>query len=538
MAKENSFFDGKTILAILVVGIVWFTWERHLEKKYPEAYQHKPVQNTKAPETAAPKEVTETTVRVVEVSKNSSPSVPATESLVHFENDTWSFDISSLGMGLKNITLKKFTDRQNKEVVLGSGEGLAPFSTEVIGENKPVAFAVQKLADGSFEGRAQIGAATIIKTYSIHPTNYKVDTKVVVTGAQNFKGLKTVVSEKLDKPKETSMFFPNYDMQQYLIVDSGSSTRETITDKTHLESKTFNKVSLFAFGSHYFALAISDKSAIIPKLDLQWNHQNHLMIGHLSHEVINPAETFEVEYTSFAGPKSLDILASVDPRMEEVINFGFFGALSRPMLRVMKSFYSLFHNWGFAIILLTLVVRLFVLPFNIMSYKSMKAMQAIQPLLKAINEKHKDDVQAKNVATMNLMREHKVNPLGGCLPMLLQLPIFFALYQVFGQSIELYKAPFIFWIKDLSLHDPYYVLPVAMAAIMFLQQKMTPTTMDPAQAKVMLFVPVLFSVFMLNLPSALNLYIFVSSLFGILQQLYFMRDNTPVMIAKPKLAEK
>jgi YidC/Oxa1 family membrane protein insertase len=127
------------------------------------------------------------------------------------------------------------------------------------------------------------------------------------------------------------------------------------------------------------------------------------------------------------------------------------------------------------------------------------------------------------------MKKNKVNPLSGCLPMLLQIPVFFALYSVFGQSVELYKAPFIFWIKDLSSMDPFYVLPILMAIVMYLQQKMTPSNMDLAQAKVMQFLPLIFSFMMLSLPSALTLYIFVSTLFGIIQQYFFLRDKHTVL---------
>jgi YidC/Oxa1 family membrane protein insertase len=126
---------------------------------------------------------------------------------------------------------------------------------------------------------------------------------------------------------------------------------------------------------------------------------------------------------------------------------------------------------------------------------------------------------------MKLMRDNKVNPVGGCLPTLLQLPIFFALYQVLQNSIELYHAPFMFWIHDLSQKDPYYVLPILMGIAMFFQQKMTPTTMDPAQAKIMMIMPVLFTFLMVGLPSGLTLYIFISTLFGIVQQIYFLRDK-------------
>ena len=202
-----------------------------------------------------------------------------------------------------------------------------------------------------------------------------------------------------------------------------------------------------------------------------------------------------------------------------------FGWIGRHILTLLKWFYSLVGNWGLAIILLTILVRALVLPFNLMSYKSMKAMQKIQPEMQRIREKYKEDAQKMNLEVMQLMKTHRVNPLGGCLPMFLQLPIFFALYQVLGQSIELYQAPFVFWIHDLSLKDPFYVLPVLMGITLFLQQKLTPSTLDPAQAKILMFMPLMFTFFMVSLPSGLTLYIFVSGVFGILQQFYFMRDR-------------
>jgi YidC/Oxa1 family membrane protein insertase len=156
----------------------------------------------------------------------------------------------------------------------------------------------------------------------------------------------------------------------------------------------------------------------------------------------------------------------------------------------------------------------------------MKKMQDIQPQLKQIRENLKDDPQKMNLEVMKVMKESKANPLSGCLPMLLQFPIFLALYQVLGQSIELYQAPFVLWIKDLSLKDPYYILPVLMGLTMFIKHKITPTTMDPTQAKVMMIMPVLFSFFMISLPSGLTLYIFVSTLFGVAQQLYFLSEKT------------
>ena len=167
------------------------------------------------------------------------------------------------------------------------------------------------------------------------------------------------------------------------------------------------------------------------------------------------------------------------------------------------------------------------MPFNIYSFKSMKIMQKLQPEMQRLRERYKDDPQTMNREVMDLMKRNKANPLGGCLPMLLQLPVFIALYSVLGQSIELYRAPFFLWITDLSVHDKFFVLPVLMGITMYVQQKITPNTMDPAQAKVLQFMPIIFTAFMLFLPSGLTLYIFVSTLFGIIQQYVFMREKTP-----------
>ena len=155
----------------------------------------------------------------------------------------------------------------------------------------------------------------------------------------------------------------------------------------------------------------------------------------------------------------------------------------------------------------------------------MKVMSNIQPQVKEIQKKYADDRERANQEVMRLMKDSGANPLGGCLPMLLQIPIFFALYQVLGQSIELYQAPFILWIHDLSAKDPYFVIPVLMTATMFAQQKLTPSTMEPAQQKIMMFMLLGFSVFFIALPAGLTLYMFVSTLFGVLQQVYFLRDK-------------
>jgi YidC/Oxa1 family membrane protein insertase len=272
--------------------------------------------------------------------------------------------------------------------------------------------------------------------------------------------------------------------------------------------------------------ALVDRSEVLPEVKAQTSPAAKSVIAAINHPALNKTPEMEVKYSAFLGPKDLTILKAVDKNLAGVVDFGFFSALGRPILNMLKWFHGLVGNWGVAIILLTLLVRFLVLPFNVMSFRSMKSMQIIQPQIQALKERFKGDPNRLNQEMLVLFKTNKVNPLGGCLPVLLQIPIFFALYQVLGQSVELYQAPFMLWIQDLSHKDPYFVLPVLMGVTMFLQQRITPTTMDPAQAKILMFMPIIFTVFMLALPSGLTLYIFVSTLFGIAQQLYLMKGKT------------
>ena len=225
--------------------------------------------------------------------------------------------------------------------------------------------------------------------------------------------------------------------------------------------------------------------------------------------------------------KNYDELIALGDNLKLAVDFGFFAILAVPMLRALQFIYKFIPNYGLAIILVTILIRLITFPLQYKSFKSMKKMQTIQPELAKIKEKYKDEPQKMQKETMDLFKKAGANPLSGCLPLLLQMPFFFAIYRVLYSAVELVGAPFYGWIHDLSLHDPFYVLPLLMAGAMFAQQKMTPTTtMDPTQAKIMLFMPVIFAFIMKGLPAGLVLYIFVSTTVGIFQQMivYKMAD--------------
>ncbi len=222
---------------------------------------------------------------------------------------------------------------------------------------------------------------------------------------------------------------------------------------------------------------------------------------------------------AYAGPKSSSIISSYNDKLDRIIRFGTFGFIGKPLLYVLKYLYSIVGNYGLAIILLTFLIRLIFYPLTYKSFKSMKEMSNLQPQLKELQLKYKGKPELLNKSTMELYKKHKVNPLGGCLPIIIQIPVFIALYNVLLNAIELRNAPFIFWITDLSAKDPYYITPIIMGLTMFIQQKLSPSTLDPMQAKIMLFLPIIFTIMFMGFPSGLVIYWIANNVFTIIQQL-------------------
>ncbi|MFZ5758312.1 MAG: membrane protein insertase YidC [Thermodesulfobacteriota bacterium] len=242
-------------------------------------------------------------------------------------------------------------------------------------------------------------------------------------------------------------------------------------------------------------------------------------------------------YTAYFGPKEHKTLKVVGHNLEKIINFGWFDVLAKPMLHLLNFLYTFVHNYGVAIILVTVIIKALFWPIAHKGMKSMKTLQKLQPKMAKLREKYGNDKERLNREMIQLYQTYKVNPMGGCLPMLLQIPVFFALYKVLLQTIELRHAPFMLWITDLSAPDrlpigidiPMLggipVLTLLMGASMFLQQKMTPTTGDPTQAKIMMFLPVIFTFMFLNFASGLVLYWFVNNLLSIAQQYVINRGD-------------
>jgi len=237
-----------------------------------------------------------------------------------------------------------------------------------------------------------------------------------------------------------------------------------------------------------------------------------------------PGEHHVFNIKLFVGPEIADLLTKAAPGLELTIDYGFLWFFSQIIFWILKHINSFIHNWGISIILTTVLIKALFYRLSAASYRSMARMRNLQPKMELLKARYGDDKQNYGKAVMDLYRKEKVNPLGGCLPIVIQIPVFIALYYVLLESVELRQAPFLFWIKDLSTKDPYYVLPVIMGLSMFVQQKLNPTPADPMQAKVMMFMPVVFTFLFLSFPSGLVLYWVVNNVLSIVQQWIITRN--------------
>jgi YidC/Oxa1 family membrane protein insertase len=297
------------------------------------------------------------------------------------------------------------------------------------------------------------------------------------------------------------------------------------------------EVSWAAYEDNYFISAIMPAEAQNKAVRMSASGETVQTVIDEGPLQLDPSAVKEFNYTVYFGPKKLEILNAVNRDLAKAINFGWFDVLAKPMLWLLNFFHSYVGNYGVAIILLTVLIKAVFWPITQKGMKSMKNMQKLQPKVAKLKEKFKNDPQKMNQEMMALYKTYKVNPLGGCLPLLLQIPFFFALYKVLLMSIELRHAPFMLWINDLSAPDRLWigvdipflhgipVLTLLMGGSMYLQQKMTPTTADPTQARIMQMLPIIFTFMFLNFASGLVLYWFVNNLLSILQQQLINRQS-------------
>ena len=270
---------------------------------------------------------------------------------------------------------------------------------------------------------------------------------------------------------------------------------------------------------HYFA------AAWVPESE-QTNHyySKSLPNGRFAIGVVSPVAAVppggagEFSLSLYVGPKIQQRMQDVAPHLERTVDYGWLWLIAEPLFWLLSWIHGFVGNWGWAIVILTFLIKLAFFQLSATSYKSMARMRKLQPRITTLRERYAADKQRMNQAMMELYRQEKINPLGGCLPILVQIPVFIALYWVLLESVELRQASFIGWLDDLSLHDPYFVLPVLMGVTMLIQQKLNPTPPDPLQAKIMMALPFVFTFFFLFFPSGLVLYWFVNNVLSIIQQ--------------------
>jgi YidC/Oxa1 family membrane protein insertase len=224
------------------------------------------------------------------------------------------------------------------------------------------------------------------------------------------------------------------------------------------------------------------------------------------------------------GPKLQNDLKEIATGLDLTVDYGWLTILAKPIFWLLSKIHALLGNWGWAILVLTLIIKLAFFKLSATSYRSMANMRKMTPRMQALKDRYGDDKQRLNQAMMDLYKKEKINPLGGCLPILVQIPVFIALYWVLLEAVELRQAPFILWITDLSIKDPYYVLPLIMGASMFVQQKLNPAPPDPMQAKIMMSLPFVFTIFFAFFPAGLVLYWVANNLLSIAQQWYITRQ--------------
>jgi len=296
---------------------------------------------------------------------------------------------------------------------------------------------------------------------------------------------------------------------------------EDMAEKTLNRDATGGWVAML---QHYFV------SAWIPPSDRQEHFytkapgSNRYLIGGYSPTVtIAPGDVHNFSANLYVGPKLQDHLEAAAPGLDLTRDYGWLAVIAQPMFWVLDAIHDLVKNWGWAIIIFTILLKLALFPLSATSYKSMAGMRKLAPRIQALKDRYGDDKQRMQQAMMEIYRKEKINPLGGCLPIVIQIPFFIALYWVLLESVELRQAPWILWIDDLSIKDPYYVLPLLMGITMFIQTKLNPAPPDPMQAKIMMSMPFIFTVFFAFFPAGLVLYWFVNNLFSIGQQWYITR---------------
>jgi YidC/Oxa1 family membrane protein insertase len=546
----------RLILAVVLSIIVFVAYQ--LIFGDPESQKksaQKQVEETQTPAQPTADKVPEKQVQAPAVAEK---SVSATEvqrprkmaKTITVDTPLYQVKISELGAAFESYVLKEFTetvasDSPLKQLLAEDGSirsmELGFAGKSIAGLENAVFAAEPQTAELNVTDSAKTlrftwqsaNGVTIEKAFNFVPDSYVMELVVTIRNQSD-----TTIQDRLTlalrgaAPQDTRMY--GFEGPSALI---DNNLIETEVEEIE-ENNTHNgDISWLAIQDRYFMSSFMPENTQNASLKLYLMPEKVVQAQFVQAEkVIRPGTEHDDKFNIFFGPKSMRVLNTVGNNLNQALDFGWWTFLAKPCLWLMNAIHDFIPNYGIAIILLTLLIKIVLWPLGAKSYKSMSEMKKIQPLMKEIREKYKDDKKKMNEEVMGLYRTYKINPLGGCLPMVVQIPVFFALYRMLYQAIELRHAPFFLWINDLSapdrlfnfgfsipFMDPPYGIPVltlVMGASMILQQKMSPPMGDATQAKMMMLMPVVFTVIFINFSSGLVLYWLINNIFSISQQYY------------------
>jgi YidC/Oxa1 family membrane protein insertase len=538
--------DKRTIVAFALSFLVLILWSVFFGSQ-PEQRTEPQVTEEETQKRVAP--APEPSAATLRPSEPPAQAPEAEEKEIIVETPLYMAAFSNVGPVLKSFRLKKYhltTDDQSPLVELAHGKTgllrirLDPFQKD--GE-APLVFNASEtaLVLGSESSPKELvftattaGGISIRQSFLFDPARYPIELTVTYVNRTE-RALEGAVTARLANlpPKEKTSYYAFTGLSLFL----DGKLKQLEADDFEKEEKAFSgAIQWISYQEDYFMAAVIPEKAqaavrfagrMLPSgiLEGTWARPT---------DAVNPGEQISSRFTLFLGPRDLSVLKDIGRDLDQAINFGWFDIIAKPLLYALRFFNGYVHNYGIAIIILTVLIKILFWPLTHKSYKSMKEMQKLQPLMAKLREKYKGNREQMNKELMGLYKTYKVNPMGGCLPMVIQIPVFFALFRILGNSIELRHAPFFLWINDLSAPDrlfrfsfeipfmtaPYGipVLTLLMGASMFIQQKMTPTPGDPTQAKIMLLLPVIFTAMFINFPSGLVLYWLVNNVLSIGQQ--------------------
>ena len=539
--------DKKTILAFVLSLAVLIAWSflftpKPAQKTEPQTKEEFVKSQPAQPSSPQPAPAVQKTEKPADTT-----APKAEEKEVTVETPLYKAVFSSTGASIKSFLLKKYhvtADPASPEVQLAHGQGpLVSIFLEPAGK-KDASGTVYHVNETSLTLEAGTSPKDLVfsattpeglllqQTFRIDPDHYAIEHTFTVSNPLE-KPLEGILKAQLTNlpPKESTSYYSF--IGGSLLLNNKYEEIAAIDLKN--EKSLSGQIAWMSYQEDYFM------TAFVPEAESQANftarNPGSGVFEQTWSTTIQPVPSgnpFSTRSTLYLGPRDLDLLKPVGNRLDLAIDFGWFDIIAKPLLYLLKFFNQYVGNFGVAIILLTILIKILFWPLTHKSYKSMKEMQKIQPLMAKIREKYKDNREMMNKEMMSLYKTYKVNPMGGCLPMIIQIPVFFALFRILGNSIELRHAPFMLWINDLSAPDRLFhfpftiplmtpptgipVLTLLMGASMFIQQKMTPTPGDPTQAKIMLLMPVIFTFMFINFPSGLVLYWLVNNVLSIGQQ--------------------